>query len=434
MDDGNDTHFILTEHDVDSVDPVDAPSPKRGTSPLTKRPRCQDSRSSLSGADSSDPSSRISQESDGPSRDPEYYLTDGSCILRVENTLFNVHRSILSADSSSFSTLFTLPQGNITAEGTSDDNPIVLHGDTPEEFRNFLWSLYALPHEIIVVRGPHLDLDRFIDIAKVASKYSFKSIETWALDAIQDFIERKPSPLLDPMTIGFPFSADSPPATFLESKRQISRLVQVAQMCGHASLLETMVTLLRQLMSASLHFSYLAMSLADDLNLRELRGMAYLEVLQRSVFICGRDANGNVLMEGDVHEGSDGLERIVVSPAQQLRLLSGYLRLTKAWERLRAIPPSFEHAPLCGTTWHQHGCTQSWSDFWKEKTRSDGVVALGPTNVIGKLQAILKEVDKWGSATYMHHECKLVAKRAVQESVKQINNSLADFFYEGGEY
>lgn len=51
---------------------------------------------------------------------------------------------MLGADSSSFSTLFTLPQGEIAVEGTSDDNPIVLHGDTPEEFRHFLWSLYAL--------------------------------------------------------------------------------------------------------------------------------------------------------------------------------------------------------------------------------------------------------------------------------------------------
>lgn len=290
------------------------------------------------------------------------------------------------------------------------------------------------PHELMIVRGHRLDLDRFIGIAKVASKYSFKSIETWALDAIQEFIERKPSPLLEPVPIGFSFCADSPPSAFVESKRQISRLVRVAQTCGHANLLETMIALLRQLMSASLHFSYLAMSLADDLNLRELRGLAYLEVLQRSVFMCGCDEKGNVLVEGDVHESSDGLDRLVVSPVQQVRLLSGYLRLSKAWERLRAVPVPFEHAHLCGTTWHQHGCTQSWSDFWKEKTRSDGVLALGPANVIGKLQVIIKEFDKWGSATYMHHECKLVAKRAIQDTIKHISDSLPDLFHETGEY
>lgn len=287
---------------------------------------------------------------------------------------------------------------------------------------------------MIGVRGPRFDLNRFIYIAKVASKYSFKSIETWALDVIQEFIERKPSPLLDTIPIGFPFSVNSPTSAFAESKRQITRLVQLAQTCGHASLLETMIALLRQLMPVSLHFSYLAMSLADDLNLRELRGLAYLEVLQRSVFICGRDENGNDLVEGDVHESSDGLDRLVVSLAQQLRLLSGYYRLSKAWEKLRAIPISFEHAPSCGTTWHQHGCTQSWSEFWKEKTRTDGVLALGTANVIGKLQVILKEFDKWGSATYMHHECKSVARRAIQDAMKHINDSLPDFFHEAGEY
>lgn len=284
----------------------------------------------------------------------------------------------------------------------------------------------------MVVRGPHLDLNRFIEIAKVASKYSFKAIETWALDVIQEFIERKPSPLLDTIPIGFPFSTNSPPSTFVESKRQISRLVQLAQMCGHMSLLETMITLLRQLMSASLHFSYLAMSLADDLNLRELRGLAYLEVLQRSVFICGRDEHGNVLVEGDVHE-SFGLDRLVVNPAQQLRLLSGYYRLSKAWEKFRAIPIPFQHAPACGT-WHQHGCIQSWSEFWKETTRANGVLALDAANVIGKLQVILKEFDKWGSATYMHQECKPIARQAIQDTMKQINDSLPDFFHEAGEY
>jgi len=40
--------------------------------------------------------------------------------------------------------MFTLPQGDQDAEGYSDDNPIVLHGDTIAEFRHFLWALYAL--------------------------------------------------------------------------------------------------------------------------------------------------------------------------------------------------------------------------------------------------------------------------------------------------
>lgn len=40
--------------------------------------------------------------------------------------------------------MFTLPQGGQDAEGRSDDNPIVLPGDTVSEIRHFLWALYAL--------------------------------------------------------------------------------------------------------------------------------------------------------------------------------------------------------------------------------------------------------------------------------------------------
>lgn len=40
--------------------------------------------------------------------------------------------------------MFSLPQGDLVAEGRSEDKPIVLLGDTPEEFRHFLWALYAL--------------------------------------------------------------------------------------------------------------------------------------------------------------------------------------------------------------------------------------------------------------------------------------------------
>lgn len=51
---------------------------------------------------------------------------------------------MLSRDSSSFSTLFTLPQGGHAPEGSSDERPIYLRGDNANQFRNFLWAMYAL--------------------------------------------------------------------------------------------------------------------------------------------------------------------------------------------------------------------------------------------------------------------------------------------------
>lgn len=120
----------------------------------------------------------------GPSRDQNYYIADGNSVLLVENTLFRVrlrflsnvsvmrylrydihsllglyvamqvHRSTLTKDKSAFETMFQLSSETdsarsdssvtVAAEGESDDNPIRLQGDTADEFRALLWSLYAL--------------------------------------------------------------------------------------------------------------------------------------------------------------------------------------------------------------------------------------------------------------------------------------------------
>ncbi|KAG5220147.1 BTB domain-containing protein [Salix suchowensis] len=227
-------------------------------------------------------------------KDPMYYMEDGSCILAVEDTLFNVHRSMLARDNSSFGTMFTLPQGDNVTEGYSDATPIVLVGETVEEFRHFLWVLYALPHELRIVTSPGADLNQLIAIARVANKYSFKSIETWSLDAIQEYVTRKPSPIPNaipnPNSYMFlPHSADSSAphspltATNIEYTAQLTRLIKLAQLCSHERLLNTMITLLKQLMSSSLQYAYLAMTLSDELGLRALKGPAYLEVMNKAV-------------------------------------------------------------------------------------------------------------------------------------------------------
>ncbi|KAJ7895860.1 hypothetical protein B0H13DRAFT_2034601 [Mycena leptocephala] len=312
--------------------------------------------------------------------------------------------------------MFMLPQGDNEIEGRSDENPIVLTGDTVAEFRHFLWALYAL------IRN------------------------------------RKPSPILTsiPPPNSYTFSPNSPStsahgSTPIESTAQLTRLIRLAQMCNHEKLLSTMILLLRQLMSSSLQYAYLAMTLADELDLRALRGAAYLEVMQKAVVVkrakvdpikrkpaaaavAGPSTStgaapadtaadtGTETSEGDVDEEG----RLVVNRAQQLRLLSGYYRLTGTWERLRTTPPHFDHAPSCGATWHQH-------EFWKDKTRSDAVLALGLADVLGRLKQVQRDYDRWGSATYMHHDCRMAAKRSIIDVLKTVEEALPDYFSEAGD-
>lgn len=87
------TPFIPTEHDVLSIAPP--LQPQHSDLPIRKRAQRQDSRSSpcaVGGAPQL--LSGVSQELDIPHRDPQFYMADGSCVLRVGSTLFNVRFSM----------------------------------------------------------------------------------------------------------------------------------------------------------------------------------------------------------------------------------------------------------------------------------------------------------------------------------------------------
>jgi hypothetical protein len=62
---------------------------------------------------------------------------------------------------------------------------------------------------------------------------------------------------------------------------------------------------------------------------------------------------------------------------------------------------------------------------------SEEVLGLPPSDVLGRLKAVMKEFDRWGSATYMHHDCRLNARRGISEKVKAVEDGLGDFFWEG---
>ncbi|KAI0789822.1 hypothetical protein C8Q75DRAFT_717809 [Abortiporus biennis] len=372
-------------------------------------------------------------------RDDTYYLEDGSCILQVEDVLFNVHRTILSKDSSLFSSMFSLPQTGEIIEGRSDAHPIILHGDTVSEFKSFLWLViqFSIPHELMAIHSPKGDLDRLMAIARVSFKYHFKSLETWALDAINDHVISKESPMLVFAGIGnFPGPAVTTfnsSATFSAHRNQVSKLVRLAQLCGHEKLLNTMITLLRRLMSGSIQYAHLAMTLADELDIRALRGIAYLEVMHKAVVVAkSAPGSGSDRIYGESEDNEteivDAEGRLIVTREQQLRLLTGYYRLTREWEKIRLMPIMFEHAGTCGATWHQHGCPQSWTDFWKEKTKCDSVMNLGLADLLGRLRAMSKEFDRWGSANYMHHECRVTARRAIQDKIRSIEETLPNYF------
>ncbi|KAF7346698.1 BTB domain-containing protein [Mycena sanguinolenta] len=83
-------------------------------------------------------------------RDKDHYHPTGDSIMRVENTLFKIHRFPFVRHSSVFAAMFDLPVGAGDPEGSSDDLPIVLAGETASEFRAVMKYVYASPMQLQV--------------------------------------------------------------------------------------------------------------------------------------------------------------------------------------------------------------------------------------------------------------------------------------------
>jgi hypothetical protein len=97
-----------------------------------------------------------------PVRHPDLWFSDGSVVLKAQNTLFRVHISQLSRHSAFFRDLFSLPQPprggrarslsassvtSVTDGGQLEGCPVVyLHDDTAEDVGNLLSALYDGPY------------------------------------------------------------------------------------------------------------------------------------------------------------------------------------------------------------------------------------------------------------------------------------------------
>ncbi|KAG6872425.1 hypothetical protein C0995_009822 [Termitomyces sp. Mi166 len=300
------------------------------------------------------------------------------------------------------------------------------------------------------------NLALLIDIVRVSHGYDFKDLETWALNTIHEYVDCKPSPILAavPHTHSYTFSSDGVAShrtmsnATIQCTDEFTRLVRLAQLCNR-QLTTIIINYLKHLMSTSVQYAYFDMTLVDERNIRTLGSVAYLEVIQKATVVKRTKADielkamttqlSSTLVDTipfilglpvttPTEDTVDEEGHLVISRAQQLRL-----RLTGTWERLRMTPHAFDHAPSCGTTWHQHGCTQSWVEFWKEKTRIETVLALGLADVVGRLKQIHKEYERRGSARYMHHDCRNAAHKAILEMIRKIEDGLPDFFSGGGE-
>ncbi|KAI0345924.1 hypothetical protein BDW22DRAFT_1426547 [Trametopsis cervina] len=358
-------------------------------------------------------------------RDERFYLAEGDCVVRVENTLFKahtgmeVHRFILSRDSSAFEHMFgisdqrTDPQSS--TEGTNDRQPLMLFHETAENFKLLLSILYALPAEIQQYSTADADVPTLLTIAEMTNKYSFITTSNWAIKCLHTVFKE-----------GTLTNQWNP--TLCRSSL-FKRIIEVAILCGHQELCDFAVkNWVDRILNRTAN-PLIAMAVADKHGLVHLQGVSYYVALLESGpnFEWKDDAFGAPEPEDELSSADGPQPPLELTPAQKARLLSGFFALANLWDRLRIAAPTFTRPDGC--TYHAHGCVGTWQHTWHVVARSEVIAKLPPADVVGRLKAmqdmLIADPDIAHSLTPV---CRRTALVSVKELIRRVQSELASYF------
>ncbi|KAH9931668.1 uncharacterized protein BXZ73DRAFT_77692 [Epithele typhae] len=381
--------------------------------------------------------------------DGEYYMDSADCVVRVGDTLFRVHRYFLGATRPRSSTCSPCPRRHTAAlvEGSSDDNPIWLYGESRSAFGPYSPSSTLLcpdsplrevqltgfpprsPLQLQAYNTPAGDVDRLLTIAEMTNKYHFASIEKWAVDALYNVIS------------GLHGAPQEQYALATCTSAWMKRLLEVAMLCDHPRLRDLVAeSWMVRIIALDLRPVH-ALDVADHSGLRHLR----LRVLRpaprdgRRLRPRRRRRRPRLLPRAlrlapsspDPGE-TDGPRpaaptRATLSRTQRQRLLSGHWSLSRLWARLRAAPPRFDRPDGC--TYHQQGCVRTWALVWAEVARTEATLRRPAVDVLARLQAIEEQLLVHADlACALTPACKRAAFAALREVVLGVRVGLADHF------
>jgi hypothetical protein len=312
--------------------------------------------------------------------------------------------------------MFAVAGESSSNEGGTDENPIQLQGDTADEFRALMLSLYALyvdgfdivqttyssmvpfainrPHEIRDAMQTPGHTERLCRCARIAHKYQFQSIESWALEILA-------KPLL--------WSLDP----------SLMMLAEVAVLCDHTGLLNLTKHALRISLRNKTNRS-LIIDVAERLNFRDIKGLAYYAMM-----LTGRE----------VWEADPLLTR-----DQRIRLLSGFYTLAHLGPATPPPPPLLPHWGLCQTG----ACKIAWEALWRKslageiRLTNDEVELQAlrrRTDLLGKMwyaeQVIEESSTKWTLDSGHHGMCGTSVNAmcgAIESVLEQVSETFADHF------
>ncbi|KAJ7608176.1 hypothetical protein FB45DRAFT_806404 [Roridomyces roridus] len=362
----------------------------------------------------SNPRKRARSSSPGPSshsycvRDTEYYDEEGDCIIRVEKVLFKTHRVFLTRKSEVLADMFKLPQGDLPAEGTADENAIVLPGDKASQFRAFLRYTLASPLETQVDQVPIKAAVSVANLGHFANKYMMTGLVEWAVAVIQRLCQN-PTPGPNGQF----------PAEFLRSALLLAKDAPIA-----AELWD----LIPEVWKRHLKFIFSRLQYRDALDAAELVGhRAFLVDLYYLILSHRPHSWGMTALPPQqfTHRG--------LAPIHLQRLFAGTWSLTILWQQLANHRPKDQLPSNLMCSGHSK-CVADWNKRWRDCTRSSDVDSLNPADIIGRITKAEKLFrTKYPTELSVSSSCvyKMMGLDNPFERVrKEVKDSLAQRFFD----
>ncbi|PFH51237.1 hypothetical protein AMATHDRAFT_59534 [Amanita thiersii Skay4041] len=346
--------------------------------------------------------------------DPVYYKDEsenGFCVFQVENTLFRVHRFLLTREPSAFEDMLCFPQKRFSDNGSRED-PILL-ADRVEQFRDLLWALYALPNELhrLTESSMELPFERLLNIAELSQKYYFTSFESWSVGRIYAAIKDNNGPLRN------------------ASPELASRILAIAVQANHEKLLD-LVT--KKLISRILWHNMSPdpiLPIAEKYGLRALQGICcyrQLTNMERATPYSSERGSNSTVTQLAIP--------LTFTMERRVRYFNAHRSLVELWEMLRTSPPVFreeeEEEGGCGCA-SRGQCLATWTRLWQEGSAHPEMLQYGPADVLGRLKLLMVSLRKRlnGMPTFSV-QCTLSALEAIAAVRDEILESLMDHFEE----
>ncbi|KAH9006313.1 hypothetical protein EDB86DRAFT_711451 [Lactarius hatsudake] len=112
-----------------------------------------------------------------------YFFPDGDTIIRVEDSVFRIHRFFLTRESNYFWSMFLTTVPCYVPPGSSESNPVVLIGATSEAFADLLWVFYNREYSIYSAT-----FEKWKRILALARKLGFFRVERLCVQELQKLV------------------------------------------------------------------------------------------------------------------------------------------------------------------------------------------------------------------------------------------------------